>query len=74
LMMPDVTGFDVVHALKSDPGTTDIPILVITAKHVTALDRQVLNADPGLDVHVIEKAGFNRSEFLAEVRRALPRR
>jgi PAS domain S-box-containing protein len=74
LMMPDVTGFDVVHALKSDLGTTDIPILVITAKHVTALDRQVLNADPGLDVHVIEKAGFNRSEFLAEVRRALPRR
>jgi PAS domain S-box-containing protein len=73
LMMPDVTGFDVVHALKSDPGTAGIPILVVTAKQVTALDRQVLNADPSHAIHVIEKAGFNRSDFIAEVRRALSR-
>ncbi|HEY5179461.1 MAG TPA: response regulator [Dermatophilaceae bacterium] len=73
LMMPDVTGFDVVHALKSDPGTAGIPILVVTAKQVTALDRQVLNADPSHAIHVIEKAGFNRSDFITEVRRALSR-
>jgi len=73
LMMPDVTGIDVVHALKSEPDTADIPILVVTAKRVTALDRQVLNADPSHAIRIIEKAGFNRTDFLAEVRRALPR-
>ncbi|HEX7538080.1 MAG TPA: response regulator, partial [Dermatophilaceae bacterium] len=72
LRMPDVSGVDVIHALKSDPGTASIPILVITAKQVTALDRQTLNADPGHAIRIIEKAGFNRTDFMAEVRRALP--
>ncbi|MBC7561010.1 MAG: response regulator, partial [Dermatophilaceae bacterium] len=74
LMMPKVSGFDVVHALGSDPATAGIPILVITAKEVTALDRQVLNGDTDHAIHIIEKAGFNRADFLAEVRRALPPR
>jgi CheY-like chemotaxis protein len=74
LMMPEVTGFDVVHELRSDPATSGIPIVVITAKQVTALDRQVLNADPGQAIHLIDKAGFNAADFLDEVRRALPQR
>jgi CheY-like chemotaxis protein len=72
LVMPEVSGFDVVHQLRSDPATAGIPILVITAKQVTALDRQVLNGDTDHVIHIIEKAGFNQSDFLAEVRRALP--
>jgi len=74
LMMPEVSGFDVVHALKSDPATAGIPILVITAIQATALDRQVLTGDTDHAIHIIEKAGFNRADFMAEVRRALPRR
>jgi CheY-like chemotaxis protein len=74
LMMPNVTGFDVVQTLQDDPSTAGIPILVVTAREVTELDRQVLNADAGHGVHIIEKAGFNRTDFLDEVRRALPRR
>jgi CheY-like chemotaxis protein len=74
LMMPDVAGFDVVRALQSDARTAGIPILVVTAKQVTVVDRQALNADPGHAIRIIEKAGFNRTDFLAEVRRALPRR
>src|ERR1039458_8696353 len=72
LMMPEVSGFDVVHQLRSDPATAGIPILVITAKQVTALDRQALNGDTDHAIHIIEKAGFNRTDFMAEVRRALP--
>jgi len=71
LMMPPVNGFDVVQALQDDPITAGIPILVVTARDVTSLDRQVLNADPGQAVRVIKKAGLNRTDFLAEVRRAL---
>ena len=44
----------------------------MTAKHVTASDRAALNREPGESITIVEKAGFNRSTFMAEVRRALP--
>ncbi|HEY5247823.1 MAG TPA: response regulator, partial [Dermatophilaceae bacterium] len=72
LMMPDVSGFDVVHALSSEPTTSGIPTLVVTAKQVTASEREALDTGARHALHVIEKAGFNRVDFLAEVRRALP--
>ncbi len=43
LMMPDVTGFDVVEALRSDSTTQAIPIMVLTAKDLTEADKQQLN-------------------------------
>jgi PAS domain S-box-containing protein len=43
LMMPEVSGFDVVEALRSDAGTRDIPIMVLTAKELTADDKRALN-------------------------------
>ena len=73
LMMPEVSGFDVVHALKSDPSTAGIPILIVTAKDVTAQERQSLVAQPNHIVRIMEQAGFNRSDFVAEVHRALSR-
>ncbi len=72
-MMPDVNGFDVVEALQRHSETARIPILVVTAKDITAEDRKVLNASDKV-VRIIEKAGFNRQGFMAEVRRALPPR
>ena len=72
LMMPDVNGFDVVDALQRDTATAGIPVLVVTAKQVTSEDRVALNPHPGKVVHIIEKAGFNRQGFMAEVHRALP--
>lgn len=71
LMMPEVSGFDVVEALQRDRETARIPILVVTAKDITALDRATLNAHRERAVGIVEKAGFNRAGFLAEVRRAL---
>ena len=71
LMMPDVNGFDVVEALQGNPETAGIPIVVITAKQVTALDRASLNSNPAHVIRIVQKAGFNRVGFLAEVRRAL---
>jgi DNA-binding response OmpR family regulator len=71
LMMPEVSGFDVVKALQRNADTARIPILVVTAKQITALDRAALNSDPDKLIHVIEKAGFNSDRFIAEVRRTL---
>jgi CheY-like chemotaxis protein len=70
LMMPNVSGFDVTEAMRSDPATAGIPILVVTAKHVTREDREALNKNGG-HVPIVAKSGFNHASFIAEVRRAL---
>jgi CheY-like chemotaxis protein len=71
LMMPEVSGFDVVKALQGDSETASVPILVVTAKQITAEDRAALNGTGGRVIHVVEKAGFNNDLFVAEIRRTL---
>ena len=71
-MMPEVSGFDVVEALQRNSETARIPILVVTAKQITADDRSTLNKNQGNVVHIVEKAGLNQAHFIDEVRRALP--
>jgi signal transduction histidine kinase/DNA-binding response OmpR family regulator/HAMP domain-containing protein len=71
LMMPDVSGFDVVDRLRADPTTAAIPIVVVTARQLSADDRAALN---GGVAAVLEKASFNHGRFIAEVRRALAHR
>ena len=72
LMMPEVTGFDVVEALQRDSDTARIPILILTAKDITAVDRVALSSHPDRVIHILEKSGFDRARFIAEIRRALP--
>ncbi len=43
LMMPEVTGFDVVEALRADPKTAQTPIMILTARHLTEADKRHLN-------------------------------
>ena len=45
LLMPEVTGFDVVEALRSDEATRAIPIMVLTAKELNADDKRALNGN-----------------------------
>jgi CheY-like chemotaxis protein len=71
LMMPEVSGFDVVAELGRSPGTADIPILVVTAKEITVEDRTALSRNGSAVVRTLEKAGFDQARFMAEVRRAL---
>jgi PAS domain S-box-containing protein len=68
LMMPDVNGFDVVEALNADPATAQIPIVVVTAKKITADDRIRLH---GYVATIVEKALFDAARFTTEVRRAM---
>lgn len=39
LMLPGMSGYDVLEALQRDEGTSDIPVLVLTAKSLRA-DRE----------------------------------
>ncbi|MBS4099521.1 MAG: response regulator [Sulfuricella sp.] len=68
LMMPEISGFDVVEALKDDPATAAIPILIVTAKRVSAEDRAALN---GNVMNIMAKSEFDRGRFLNEVKRAM---
>jgi CheY-like chemotaxis protein len=68
LMMPAVTGFDVVAELNQHPDTARIPILVVTAKLITAQDRAALSRSV---TTIMEKAGPDPDRFMAEVRRAM---
>ena len=69
LMMPDMSGFEVVKQLQNHAETAAIPILVVTAKQITAQERAALNGDAGKIVRVVEKSAFNNELFIAEVRR-----
>ena len=68
LLMPDVNGFEVVDALSQQPDTARIPILVVTAKQLTADDRAQLQGSVAM---IMEKTEFSRDRFTAEVRRAM---
>jgi PAS domain S-box-containing protein len=68
LMMPHVSGFDVVAALHQQPETAGIPIVVVTAKEIAAGDRARLN---GYVTAIVEKAAFDPGQFTGEVRRAM---
>jgi PAS domain S-box-containing protein len=68
LMMPDVSGFDVVEALSKYPETAQIPIVIVTAKKISGADRVRLN---GYVTTIMEKTEFGLDRFAAEVQRAL---
>ncbi len=68
LMMPDVSGFDVVEALAADPRSALIPILVVTAHELSTDDRTRLN---GFVAAILDKREFSPDRFAGEIRRAM---
>ncbi len=68
LEMPEVSGFEVVDALKGDPASARIPIMVVTGRDLTLRDRQRLSG--GL-FELVNKTEFDQGRFLGEVQRAL---
>jgi CheY-like chemotaxis protein len=65
--MPDVSGFQVVTALKSDPATASIPILVMTAQDLSADDKRWLNGQAAAVLHKPSVAGVDLLAWLAEL-------
>ena len=61
LLMPDVDGFEVVASLRRDKEMSRVPILIHTAKALTADDRQRLD---GKVESIVEKAEFQPERFL----------
>jgi signal transduction histidine kinase/CheY-like chemotaxis protein len=65
LMMPDVTGFDVVEALRADEATETIPIMVLTAKLMTASDRLRLNGQVSA---ILSRGSTGSADLLLQLR------
>ncbi len=65
LMMPGVSGYDVVDKLKEHPVARNIPVVIFTAKDITTEDKQRLgdNIDK-----IIRKASFSKEDLIAEIR------
>ncbi|HVH66015.1 MAG TPA: response regulator [Candidatus Acidoferrum sp.] len=61
LLMPDTDGFEVVTSLRRDKEMSRVPILIHTAKPLTAEDRQRLD---GKVESIVDKAEFQPERFL----------
>ncbi len=68
LMMPRMDGFQFVEAMRAKPGHAGIPIVVLTARDLTAEERQRL---AGEAEKVLRKSLHSREELAAELRRVL---
>jgi DNA-binding response OmpR family regulator len=66
LLLPGLSGFEVVERLKADATTREIPVVILTGKELTAEDRSALN---GYIAALMVKTGFTRDRFLAELGR-----
>ena len=64
LMMPVMDGFQVLEALKSDQDLSGIPVIVVTAKELTNVERQRLS---GRVDKLIQKGSFTDKELLEEI-------
>ncbi len=65
LMMPEVTGFDVVEALRTDDATRSIPVMVLTSKELTDDDKRALN---GCVAAIFQRNSVAGSELVAWLR------
>ena len=68
LMMPEMDGFSVIEALRANPETATIPVIVATAKELTPDEKNRLS---GHIQALMQKGDFLNDEFLDEVRSLL---
>ncbi len=65
LMMPEIDGFGVLKSIRSMEQTAQIPVLILTAKHVT---KEELNFLKSNHVHqLIQKGDISKSDLLSAV-------
>jgi len=66
LILPDISGFEVVEFLKMKEATREIPIIVVTAKDITEDERRMLD---GKIEAAARKGHHDKHDFLEEIKR-----
>ena len=70
LMMPEMDGFEFLRELRKRPAFADVPVIVVTAKELTAEDIRILS---GQTERIIAKDQAYLTELAAAVRERLAR-
>ncbi len=65
MMLPDITGMEVLHQLKANPDTVDIPVIIVSV----LLPEQTGDADQGAVEHITKPFAFER--LMESIRRTL---
>ncbi|MCG2730091.1 MAG: response regulator, partial [Acetobacterium sp.] len=61
LMMPGIDGFELLHTLREAEATAHIPVLILTAKHITKDELKFLTKN---NIHqLIQKGDVNKDEL-----------
>lgn len=68
LIMPHLDGFEVIERLRENPQTHDLPIIVISAKELTAAESARLKETVSL---VMKKQGFEGEKLVDEMKNVL---
>ena len=71
LVLPKVHGFEVLKELKSDPGTKDIPIIVLT--NLEAIEDINKAIELGAKTYLV-KTQYNLEEVVEKVKKAIENR
>ncbi|HNT75494.1 MAG TPA: substrate-binding domain-containing protein [Anaerolineae bacterium] len=71
LMMPELDGFGVLDAMRADPATQNIPVVILTAQVLTEEDMARLNQGT---VSILSKGLFSTEETLQHIEAVLARR
>ncbi len=65
LMMPEADGFEVLKSIRENNDTSQIPVLILTAKHIS---KEELNFLKGNHIYqLIQKGDVNRNELLLHI-------
>ena len=65
LMMPEMDGFEFLEEIRKREDWRAIPVIVVTAKELSAEDRQRLN---GSVAKILQKGAYGREELIGQVR------
>jgi PAS domain S-box-containing protein len=69
LMMPDIDGFTVLSSIRESVKTENIPVLILTAKHITKEELSFLKKN---NIHqLIQKGDINKSDFLQSINKMI---
>lgn len=68
LMMPRMDGFQVIEALQANRVWSEIPVIIITSKDLTPVEKYKLNGNVQL---ILKKGGYNKKELLDEIQKLI---
>ncbi|MBL7996336.1 response regulator [bacterium] len=68
LMMPQMSGFEVVDVMRQDPNLKEIPIIILTAKELTKKEKDTLSGQVRC---LMQKASYSTDDLLYEIKRVI---